>query len=121
MLDLILTTIITSLFCCGLHFITRDGWVLAPLDYFLVERLGGRITYSFSEQIMDEERKVYWKREWLGEVYKPLLGCIVCMGSIWGILGGLLFGVDLYLIPILCVIVAALNGIIYFNLLKHWE
>jgi len=71
MLDLILTTIITSLFCCGLHFVTRDGWVLAPLDYFLVERLGGRITYSFSEQIMDEERKIYWKREWLGEIYKP--------------------------------------------------
>ena len=121
MLDLILTTIITSLFCCGLHFITRDGWVLAPLDYFLVERLGGRITYSFSEQIMDDERKIYWKREWLGEVYKPLLGCIVCMGSIWGVLGGLLFGLDLYLIPILCVLVAALNAIIYFNLLKHFE
>lgn len=120
MLDLILTTIITSLFCCGLHFITRDGWVLAPLDYFLVERLGGRITYSFSEQIMDDERTVHLKG-WAEKIYKPLLGCIVCMGSIWGILGGLLFGVELYIIPILCVLVAALNGIIYFNLLKHFE
>jgi len=109
---LMLDILIISLFCCGLHFITRDGWLLDFIDYALLGALGGAIRYGV-------DRSITWKNK-LGEyAYKPLLGCVVCMGSVWGVLGSVYFG-RIDQIPVICVCVSGLNGIIYFNLLeKH--
>ena len=121
MLDFLINALGVSLFCCGLHLITREGWVLDRLDYWFIEVLGGRITYTFDVELMEDKRVVYWRKEWAENVYKPVLGCIVCMGSVWGVIGGLLtLGVTIWLIPF-TIVVACLNGAIYFNLLKHWE
>ena len=39
-----------------------------------------------------DDRSITWKNK-LGEyAYKPLLGCVVCMGSVWGVLGSVYFG-----------------------------
>ena len=119
-LEVLIYAVFVSLFCCGLHFVTRSGWVLDWIDYGFIELMGGRIRYTY-EYKEEERRTIDWKHPFAEYIYKPLLGCIVCMGSIWGVLGGfLLLGVSLWLIPF-AFIVAAMNGVIYFNLLKHWE
>ena len=72
---LMLDILIISLFCCGLHFITRDGWLLDFIDYALLGALGGSIRYGV-------DRSITWKNKWGEYAYKPLLGCVVCMGSV---------------------------------------
>ena len=124
MLDFILFISLVSLTCCGFHFVTRSGWVLDFIDTWLIEILGGRITYSFDEygnQTMNPNLS-YWAEY----AYKPLLGCVVCMGSVWGVISFTLFTLLIsplswFLLPVFCICVSAMNGIIYFNLLKHWE
>lgn len=119
MLDFLLSALATSLFCCGLHFITRDGWVLSSFDDLVIWILGGRVTYRFDAHVMDNVKD--HNLGWGENIYKPVLGCVVCMGSFWGVIGGLICGVSIISLVPFCLIVAALNGVIYFNLLKHFE
>ena len=86
--------IITSLFCNGLKEAAGQGNILEWFnDYF------------------------YKKPKW---IYKPIIGCIYCMSSIYSISAigfyFLLYGFDinvLYLLPVMICCVCSLNGIIY--------
>ena len=89
---LLTTIIIISLFCNGLYVITGERMILEKFDL--------------------------WLQLTLPEIiYKPLLGCIKCMASIWGtVICFILLPFDLnliYLIPIACVSASALNAILY--------
>lgn len=124
MLEFIFSIVLTSLTICGLHFVTRSGWVLDFVDYKLIEFLGGRITYSYDD-IGIETRNANLSY-WAEYLYKPILGCVVCMGSVWGVISFVVISSFVVpftwlLLPVFCICVAAMNGIIYFNLLKHWE
>ena len=59
MIDYLLTILSCSLFCVGLWAITDDGMILHPLKV-----------------LADKYLPIY--------LYKPLVGCVVCYGSIWG-------------------------------------
>lgn len=111
----LLQSLTISLVCCGIHFVTRDGWILDFVDDWILRVTGGCVYYRNTEKMVE------FNHEWMENIYKPLLGCITCMGSVWGIAGGLIFGVEWYLFPVLIVIVSVLNSIIYFNFLKKHQ
>ena len=97
------TIIIISLFCNGLHVITRPGMLFDFFDRWLY----ALIFPKRSEDIT----KLHT------QLYKPLLGCIKCMASVWGIVICLLvlpFTAHLFIqIPVACIAASALNAVVY--------
>ena len=89
--------LIISLFCNGLYIITAPGMLLNFLRNYL-------------EALTFHHPKFVY-------TYKPLLGCIKCMASVWGIVLCLFFlnpgWYMLWYIPVVCICSSALNAVIY--------
>ena len=94
---LLQTIIITSLFCNGLQIVTGPGMLF---DF---------VTHKLEEVTLLHPRTEI--------IYKPLLGCIKCMASVWGIVISLLLlpvtPMLIIKIPIICICSSALNVVIY--------
>jgi len=84
--------ILTALFVNGLTIATDSGMILEPLKVWLNSKIGK------------------------SKIYKPLIGCVRCMPSIYGTLICLLllpFGVSLlWQIPLIVVCSSALSAVI---------
>ena len=95
MIDIILAVLITSLFVNGLIISTGENMILEPVKKWLQSMIGERI------------------------IYKPIIGCVKCMPSIYGTLICLCllpFGVDLiYQIPIVVACSSTVSTIIHQN------
>ena len=101
--------IIISLFCNGLHIITREGQIFYGLRTFIEDLLFTKLAAKIPVTA--------WYKDLPTFIYKPLMGCIKCMASFWGIVISLIV---LYLninllwqIPIICISASALNAIFY--------
>lgn len=117
MTDILLCSLITSLFCLGLKISTGEGmllnWVKVKLDKVFI--LTGRRYYSdessYYDSILDGAEIKYHK------LYYPILNCIKCMPSIYGTAIALLllpFHVELiYQIPLVIFCSVTLNCIFY--------
>ena len=97
------TIIIISLFCNGLYIVTRPGMLLEFFDRWLYQI----IFPDRSEDIKPLHT----------QLYKPILGCIKCMASVWGVAISLIllpFSISLlFQIPLMCICASALNAVIY--------
>ena len=97
------TIIIISIFCNGLHIVTRQGMLLEFVDRWLYKLI-------FPGQPEDIQR-------WHTQLYKPVLGCIKCMASVWGVvicLCLLPYSVALlFQVPVACICASALNAILF--------
>jgi hypothetical protein len=63
--------------------------------------------------------------KWLGEkkaewIRKPICGCIVCMSSVWTVLLSPFFGILLFQIPMIILIVCGMNTV-YVKLVVNHE
>jgi len=97
-LGLILTTIAISLFCNGLYLICEDGMILSPVREWLEKRIG---------QYM---------------IYKPIIGCVTCMASIWGtVVFFTLHDYCLWPYWILCCIGAAFTNTLFIAYLNRLQ
>ncbi|HWB64863.1 MAG TPA: hypothetical protein VG603_15205 [Chitinophagales bacterium] len=89
--------VIISLFCNGLYIITRPGMIFGFVSYRL--------------------ELLALKYYWFTFAYKPLLGCIKCMASVWGIaISFLVLSPGWYMlwyVPVACICASATNTIIY--------
>lgn len=89
---------IISLFCNGLFLLKEKGFPLHFIDQFI-------------DNLCAKGKK------WILILYAPLLGCITCMSSLWGIMGyWILEGFtekSLHELPILIIICAFLNTFLY--------
>jgi len=89
--------VIVSLFCNGLYIVSRPGKLFDFADNNLQSFMLGHI--------------------WFAGFYKPILGCVRCMASLWGIaLSLLMLPMDwsiLWRIPIICISASALNAILF--------
>jgi len=84
---MITSIILTSLATCGLYLITQEGLIGYPLRKLL---------------------------EKLPEViYSPLLGCITCMGSVWGFVGWYALDGFIWHLPFFMLACAFLNTVFY--------
>jgi hypothetical protein len=98
MKELLLQSLVISLFCVGLRIVSGPGMIL----YFL------RMPFEWAK----ENNKHY-----LVFALKPFIGCIGCMGSVWTLVISLVyFEISLYTIPQI-LIVCGLNAIIH----KYFE
>jgi hypothetical protein len=88
MVDLLTTTLIMSLVCCGAHVVINDDWIGHS---------------STSQNYLPKS-----------SIYKPLFTCARCMASLWG--GAtyiLLHGLDINIIP--AIIAAAFLNSVFIN------
>ena len=101
--------IIISLYCNGLHIITREGQLFYPLRTFIEDLLFVKLAGAIPATA--------WYKQLPTFVYKPLMGCIKCMASFWGIVISLtVLNLNLNLlwqIPLICISASALNAVIY--------
>ncbi len=86
-MDLLINIVITSLACCGLYLITEPNYIGFPIRQLL-------------KKLPDL-------------IYSPLLGCITCMGSVYGFLGWFALGGSIIELPFFMFCVAFLNTFIY--------
>ena len=95
MIYILLAVLITSLFVNGLIISTGENMILEPVKKWLQSMIGERI------------------------IYKPIIGCVKCMPSIYGTLICICllhFGVDLiYQIPIVVACSSTVSTIIHQN------
>ncbi len=95
MIDILLAVLITSLFVNGLIISTGENMILEPVKKLLQSKIGERI------------------------IYKPIIGCVKCMPSIYGTLICICLlhlGVDLiYQIPIVIACSSTVSTIIHQN------
>ncbi len=91
MIELLTLIILISLFCNGLFYITTtDGMPLKWVDNWVDKAIKIRAEnyappdLSTHPTEIDIQTKRYAHR-WLF-LYSPILGCITCMSSVWGIL-----------------------------------
>jgi hypothetical protein len=123
LVTLLLTSLIISLFCCGLTEISREGRVL----YFLRQPFEG-----LDELLMilrGEEDKRYTRTQLFsikvaGFISKPLILCPTCMASIWGVvIFCLMHGFYVSEIPamIVCCIMSAFINSFLSTLLEKLE
>lgn len=91
---MIFTIVIISLFCNGLKIITEEGMIFHPFEV--------------------------WASKLPNIIYKPLIGCLGCMGSVWGIAIYIaLNGFSLIQIPyiIICCVCAAFTNFLFKDIL----
>lgn len=95
MIDILLAVLITSLFVNGLVISTGENMILEPVKKWLQSKIGEKM------------------------IYKPIIGCVKCMPSIYGTIICLCllpFGVDLiYQIPIVVACSSTVSTIIHQN------
>lgn len=95
MIDILLTVLITALFVNGLIISTGENMILEPVKKWIQSKIGERM------------------------IYKPLIGCVKCMPSIYGTLICLcLFPADvslIYQIPIVIACSSTVSTIIHQN------
>jgi len=95
--------LIISLFCNGLYIITRPGMLFEFLDRWLYQLI-------FPKRSQDI-------KPFHTQLYKPILGCIKCMASVWGIFICLVMlkfsPALLFQIPVICICASALNAILF--------
>lgn len=96
MTNFLILIILTSLTIEGVTIVTSEGFLLYPLRRWFDKHFEGFV------------------------LHKPLLGCHICMASIWGtggfMVGVLLYGFSIWLWPVFCLCVAALNSFLYKEL-----
>lgn len=103
--------VIISLFCCGLKASTSHGYLLHFVKRGLVALLGGTITWR--PDFIEEEVKLKWGND----IYKPILGCVTCMASVWGVIIYSLLNdytiASIYTLPMIILACSALNTLIW--------
>lgn len=89
MIRLIIEILILSVFCNGLYIAAEDGMILSRPNRWM------------------EKKLPLW-------IYKPLLGCIYCMASIWGAVVHLVLSgiANLHYLPILIICGCFTNGFV---------
>ena len=117
MIDILLAVLITSLFVNGLTISTGKNMVLEPVKKWLQEKL---VYTHVVEQFYEHERSRYditENRQLM--IYKPIIGCVKCMPSLYGSLICLcLFPADvslIYQIPIVIACSSTVSTIIHQN------
>ena len=115
MLNLI---IYTSLFTLGLFIATGEGFGLHGVKNRLARLLGGRYR-QYGEDVHYE-----FPSKFITELWKPVIGCPICMVSIWGIaIYSLLMPYSvatIYELPIIMCSSCAINFILYKNLIDDY-
>lgn len=71
---------LTSLFTTGLYITTHEPYLLAWFREFVAMKVL-KATYHWNPI---EETGTYIVTGWQWYVWKPLLGCLPCMASVWG-------------------------------------
>lgn len=111
MLELILITSFSSL---GFFISCQEPFVLSGFRDFLGDLLGG------TQKVWGNE--TFYEFKHIGFIWKPFIGCPVCMASVWGIMIYSLLGTfttdSIYELPILILCSCCLNFIIFNNLIK---
>lgn len=69
------TIIILSLFCYGVQLSTEPSMIFYPIRKFIILLLAGEVD-GVGEPIFSNNFQKY--------LYKPLMGCLPCMASVWG-------------------------------------
>lgn len=114
-MELLEKALIISLYCVGLRIISSKGMIL----YFLRKPYEWINTRRDAAEMFKDEKD--WKAGKIETLFyevgtyvlKPLIGCVVCMGSFWTIIIELTY-FNLSLSTLLLIfIVCAMNGIIY--------
>lgn len=100
--------IITSLFTSGLYISTHEPYLLSFLRKWLVKLLGGTIHFNPADESID-----YVVTGWQWYIWKPLIGCLPCMSSVWGIVLYVWFNQlsfeSLYELPIIIISSSCIN------------
>lgn len=108
---------LTSFVCLGLYITGSNGYLLFWLKNFIATSLGG--VYLERDEAYHE-----FENKFIGYLWKPFWGCVTCMASVWGSVVYFLFSKvtheTIYELPILILCSAALNFIIFNNLVKKW-
>lgn len=117
MIDILLAVFITSLFVNGLIISTGENMILEPVKKWLQEKL---VYAHVVEQFYEHERSRYDITENRQRmIYKPIIGCVKCMPSIYGTLICICLlplGVELiYQIPIVVACSSTVSTIIHQN------
>ena len=101
-MELLIQSIIISLFCVGLRIVSGQGMIL----WFL------RFPYIYL-QVLKEENELKPAGTILHYILKPVIGCVTCMSSVWGVTLSYIY-YELNLKTILVIfIVAYLNTFLY--------
>jgi len=91
--QLFLALALNSLVCLGVHVLTRDGMLFAPIAEYIRSIVG---EYSA----------------------KPLFDCPPCMASVWGLLGWFYLMPSLAIVPyllVLCGVNALISKLYYYG------
>ena len=97
--ELFLVLVLNSLVCLGVHVLTRDGMLFAPVADWIRNSLKG--VFNISE---------FW--------CKPLFDCPPCMASVWGLLGWFYLMPSLAIVPyllVLCGVNALISKLYYYG------
>lgn len=111
--------IIFSIFTLGLYTAASDGFILAPVKHFIAHNILGGHQY-----IRDKDEGYEFSPAWIENIWKPILGCPICMVSFWGIiLYTLLCGYSIesiYELPIIIISSCGINFIVFKNLMEEY-
>lgn len=103
MIKLLIEILILGIFCNGLKIASEEGMIFyRPAKWVMIKL-----------------------PEWLS---KPIIACIYCMSSIWGVVVHVfftaIFSVSIYTLPLVIVCGVFVNGfirLVYEILLEHWN
>ena len=95
LIDIILSTIIISMFCLGLRTLFSDGMILhflrEPFEYDshskvmnLFRRKLQRMALSGVDDLTKQRKRYLRLSEKLNFYLKPFLLCVICFSSVWG-------------------------------------
>ncbi len=103
-MDIIINSLMISLFCVGLRIVSDEDMILSFL----------RTPYVW----LQSNTTTKWGDAAI-YILKPIIGCVTCMASVWSVVISYYFlgGVDKY--TILVVFIAAYFNTLLFNLFKH--
>lgn len=104
--------LITSLFTSGLYITTTEPYLLA----WVRDWIGLLILDGYYEEDINGTCYIEFNQNWKYLIWKPLLGCLPCMASFWGIILYLIFNVitinSIYELPIILFGASAINYIV---------
>lgn len=81
LISILLTMIIVSTFCNGLHMISQKGMIFYFLRRWIDHKHEDNSAMLKDERIPFEE---YEARERVLDVWNPIIMCVTCMASVWG-------------------------------------
>lgn len=109
MLELIILTSFTSL---GLFIACQKPFILSGVRDWLGDNLGGVKKYNGKEEYYDFD-------SFIGYLWMPVIGCPICMSSVWGIVIYCLFSSYQWQeLPVLILCSCCLNFVIFNNMIK---